>query len=330
MPLPETLAGSASARHDLAHPKRSECPAMGDLGDLWRDYKAVVVPQIKATRSKRLAKFHNNLKAINALAELYAISISVKNDGHHIQLRSDDFLANYYPSTRKFFFQRPSLAPTITVRPEDVLAVFLRQAREIVVNPETTFRAWWRFDEQDRVPKEVLRIGSYLMPQIRIDALRLAANRPEWLRRIDPREFEHLIATLIEGYGYRATVTPCAADGGRDIVAIRDEDGREYVLFVECKRYIAQNVGIDVVQRAAGVKYIHRADHSMIVTTARFTTPARREAERVTGELSLVDADALRDWLVEFDGLELVTPSAGPPPRARKSITPGAPDPGVQ
>lgn len=274
---------------------------MSDVGDLWRDFKEYVVPQIKATRIKRFDKFHANLVALQDLAEGWGISITAKNQGHHIQLRCQDYICNYYPSTRKFFFQRPKLTETVVVNPEDVLLEFLREARNIESAPKSEFSSWWSFCESARPPEEVVRVGSYLMPQIREEVLRLAAYRYQIIEGVEPREFEYLIAGLLRDQGFRADVTAATGDGGKDIIAVRDDSDREYLMLVECKKWLAQNVGIDIVQRAIGVKYIDKADHAMIVTTARFTEPAIKEAQKVTRELSLIDSSALRQWLADFE-----------------------------
>jgi HJR/Mrr/RecB family endonuclease len=274
---------------------------MGDIGDDWRAFNKYFIPRIRATRSKRMKRFHENLDALRELLEWWNISIAVNNRGHHIQFRCEEYIANYYPSTRNFFFQRPALLPTIKVRPEDVILIFLQQARKIESEPSELFKAWWNFKEDTSIPSEVVKVGTYLMPQVRSEILRLASYRYSILEKVDPYEFEHLVAELLKDQGYRATVTLARGDGGKDVIAIRDEDKREYVTLVECKKWLKHNVGIEIVQRAIGVKYIDRADHSMIVTTARFTEQATKEAQKVSGEITLVDTNTLRYWLTRFE-----------------------------
>jgi len=132
---------------------------------------------------------------------------------------------------------------------------------------------------------------------LREDVINLASARPHLLDRVDPHEFEHLIATLLERRGYKATVTAASGDGGRDIIAMRDEGGVETVTFFECKRYLTRPVGIDVVLRIAGARDIYGANYSYIVTTARFTKPAVLAASLAREKVTLVDRDTLHQWL---------------------------------
>ena len=60
-------------------------------------------------------------------------------------------------------------------------------------------------------------------------------------------------------------------------------------MLVECKKWLANNVGIDIIQRIVGVRHIEKANHSMIVTTAKFTKDAKKEANKVVNELTLIN-----------------------------------------
>jgi restriction system protein len=73
-----------------------------------------------------------------------------------------------------------------------------------------------------------------------------------------------LIARLLQEKGFQTTVTPATHDGGKDIIATKDAEGQQYVLLVECKKWVEGKVGIDIIQRAFGVKYINSADECMV------------------------------------------------------------------
>lgn len=269
--------------------------------EFWHDWKAWIDKNVKPRRRRRVAKLHRNLDELRALAECYGIKLLVPDGLHHVQFRYLDYIGNYYPSTRKFFMQSPVLLPTETgVPPEEALRLFLTFALKLEARPETLYESFWIFHEDRTVPTDVQHVGEYLMPRVREEILRIGAFRPEAMDIVEAHEFEQLIATLLREEGFDCTVTQASRDGGKDIVAIRSGSGQEYILLVECKKWLAQNVGLDVVQRAVGVKYIEKADHSMIVTTAHFTQPASEVASRVVGELTLVDRNTLADWLYRF------------------------------
>lgn len=259
-------------------------------------------PNLRPWREKRLQKFHRNLYAICELAESYGIKVSIPDGWHHVQYWHLDFIGNYYPSTRKFYLQCPVHMPTIgAVSPEESLRIFLKAAIDIQTVPYDIYQSDWSFREFKRIPKDVTQIGEYLLPRLRMEILQLSAFRPETIDKVTPHEFEHVIAELLRNEGYQVKVTPATGDGGKDIVAIWDKVGRSYVLLVECKRWLADNVGIDIVQRIVGVRHIDQADHAMIVTTARFTGPAVTEANRVATELTLVDRARLLEWVRNYE-----------------------------
>lgn len=259
-------------------------------------------PNVRPWREKRLQKFHRNLFAICELAESYGISVRVPDGWHHVQFRHLDFIGNYYPSTRRFYLQCPVVMPTIDdVSPEDSLKIFLKAAVDAQTVPYEIYQSNWSFREFKKAPSEITKIGEYLLPRLRTEILQLSAFRPEAIDHITPMEFEHVVAELLRNEGYKVTVTPASGDGGKDIIAIADRDGRTYILLVECKKWLAGNVGIEIVQRIVGVRHIDKADHAMIVTTARFTGPARSEAERVATELTLVDRTRLHSWIRKYE-----------------------------
>lgn len=271
---------------------------MGDVGDLWRDHKKFHVDaHIRQTRAKRVSTFIANFDEFCDLAALYEIEVALLNGGQQVQMRLDGSIANYYPSTRKFFFQKP-LAPAVAgIAPGDVLPVFVRQARDISMAEPRVYRAWWKLDADGRLPSEVMQVGGSVIPQLREDVLNLASAPPHLLDRLDLLEFEHLVATLLERRGYKATVTAASAERGRDIIALRGVEGAETVAFFECKRYLTRPVNIDVVLRIAGARDIHAEKHSYIVTTARFTKPAAVAANLAREKITPVDRDTLHHWL---------------------------------
>jgi restriction endonuclease len=249
-------------------------------------------------REQKIDAFARRLEAMRDACRLLGIATSVHNGGLHFQFRCDELLGNYYPTTNRLFLQEPRLSPTLhAVRHRDALVAFLRVARQVVGLREL-YRDPWLASGQP-VPR-VDRSAGDAIARLHEELIRLAAHRPRLLERIAPRELEHLTAELLRHDGWSATVTRASADGGRDVIALRDEAGREVVLLAECKRW-RRPVGIDVIHRAVGVRYLERADQMMVVTISRFTAPARRAAERLPDSLSLVDGAALQQWMRRYD-----------------------------
>jgi restriction endonuclease Mrr len=105
-------------------------------------------------------------------------------------------------------------------------------------------------------------------------------------------EFEEKTVRVFEKLGYEnVRQLPKSGDKGRDVV-MEDTDGEAVV--VECKH--TETVGRPVVQKlhSAASTYDHDGPtRGMVVTTGRFTSPAREYAEKVGVEL--IDGRDLRE-----------------------------------
>ena len=134
----------------------------------------------------------------------------------------------------------------------------------------------YNFDEE---------IGLYLPEQRPIITDRLAqstselayeiSQKPQRMFEITPRQFEELIAYVFENHGFEVELTKRTRDGGRDIIAIKDELGIPSKYIVECKRYAKGNkVGVDVVRQLFGVQMSEGANKSIVATTSYFTKGA--------------------------------------------------------
>lgn len=253
-------------------------------------------------RENRIVAFTHRLAAMRDVCDHLGVTTRVLNRGLHVQFVCGELIGNYYPTTNHLFIQRPNLGETLGgIKHRDALLAFFRAARDILEVPEL-YTASWEFDDTGQPPDFVRADTLECGDRLREAVLRVAAKYPSLLLGVSPREFEFLVAELLNDQGYETTVTQASRDCGRDIVAIKRQDwDREYVLLVECKRYIERPVDIGVVQRIVGVRHINRADYAMVVTTSQFTGPALQEARRVREELSLVDHRELEEWLVKYD-----------------------------
>lgn len=108
-------------------------------------------------------------------------------------------------------------------------------------------------------------------------------DRPEAsladLLALTPIAFEEYVEDVWRAKGYSCERTPSSGDDGIDIIA-ENEDRRT---LIQVKRYTTQSVGIETVQRSAGllVDNEYQADGVAIVTTSSFTDNARRRANRI-------------------------------------------------
>jgi restriction system protein len=111
---------------------------------------------------------------------------------------------------------------------------------------------------------------------------------------MSPKEFEHALAFLCRRDGCTdVRVVGGSGDLGADVIATAP-DGRR--LIVQAKRYGPNStVGSGDVQKVNGTyQHAHGGHLAAIVTTSRFTRPAREYASQVG--IRLLDSDALAGW----------------------------------
>ena len=110
------------------------------------------------------------------------------------------------------------------------------------------------------------------------------------LTGLTPRGFEEYVADLWRARGYECRLTSRSRDSGVDVIAEKSEER----VLIQVKRYSDCDVGIETVQRVAGllVDEEFEASKVLVVTTAGFTADATQRGERI-GALELVDGAAV-------------------------------------
>ncbi|EPD54573.1 hypothetical protein HMPREF1211_08223 [Streptomyces sp. HGB0020] len=112
------------------------------------------------------------------------------------------------------------------------------------------------------------------------------------LHGLSDRDLERLTAALWEKLGYSTELTPPQKDGGWDVTAVQAARGHRVTVIIECKKWTAKKVGVEIVDRLAGVMHMERKSHGVLVTTSKFTAGARRK-ERKEPRIELIDGVAL-------------------------------------
>jgi hypothetical protein len=100
-----------------------------------------------------------------------------------------------------------------------------------------------------------------------------------WLEKMEPREFEKLVARLLTAMGCQdVRVTGGAGDGGIDVTAVEIGIGRQrQPIAIQVKRYAA-NVGPRPVRELLGTIGGGAYAKAILVTTADFSSQARTTA----------------------------------------------------
>lgn len=155
---------------------------------------------------------------------------------------------------------------------------------------------------------------------------RLLASREgiQSIRALSWRDFELLVGESLRRDGYAVEERGGGgADGGVDLVARRDGE----TMLVQCKHWKSWDVGVRVVREVYGVMTAERAASAMIVTTGRFSRPARSFAEGKP--LQLLDGDQLAALVAAAKRTEptswsVATPTLRPTAEALDANAPAA------
>jgi restriction system protein len=122
----------------------------------------------------------------------------------------------------------------------------------------------------------------------------------EHLGKMDPIAFERLCQRILREKGFtKVEVTNQGGDGGIDGQGVLRVNLLSFQVIFQAKRWKG-SVGAGVVRDFRGAM-VGRADKGLIMTTARFTTEANREAVRDGAPaIDLVDGDDFCDLLKEI------------------------------
>ena len=118
------------------------------------------------------------------------------------------------------------------------------------------------------------------------------------ISRLDPYDFQDLVAGVLEAMGFRARRSPPGPDHGVDIIAYPDALGFEHpCINVQVKHVSAKVSGPDMrnfVATLAGGK------NGLFVSTGGFSSEAHAEADRARETVTMLDRDAFVELMLEY------------------------------
>jgi HJR/Mrr/RecB family endonuclease len=113
------------------------------------------------------------------------------------------------------------------------------------------------------------------------------------------RQFEKLVAELLESAGYKVELMRGTKDGGVDVVALLDRGplGLFNTLWQAKKKEVGNKVGLSVIRELADTKNELGASKAYIVTSTYLTRDAIQRIERNQFVLGKVDRTDLDKWI---------------------------------
>lgn len=121
---------------------------------------------------------------------------------------------------------------------------------------------------------------------------------PQSVSNLSPRQFEELIAELLEDFGCDVHLTPTTRDGGKDILAYMPTALGRILCLVEAKRYRQDRpVGVGLVRQLYGTLADAGATNAMLVTTSSFSKDARAFRNKHQYRLDLRGYADVIEWI---------------------------------
>ena len=109
-------------------------------------------------------------------------------------------------------------------------------------------------------------------------------GRPDALGNLHWRDFEKIIAALMESQGYQVELGPGSGDGGVDVRLLQRDPIGDVMTLVQVKRYREnRRIHLEAVQALHGAVAADGASKGMFVTTSTYSPSAKRFAARRKG-----------------------------------------------
>ena len=122
-------------------------------------------------------------------------------------------------------------------------------------------------------------------------------KNPDQLHRLHWRDFEKLVAELLESQGFDTELGPGTGDDGIDIRLVQRDPLGDILTLVQVKKYAKhRQVRLQAIQALHGVKAASGASRSVFVTTSDYQPCGRRFAARENVKMDLHVSDDVRRW----------------------------------
>lgn len=129
------------------------------------------------------------------------------------------------------------------------------------------------------------------------ELIKAIAAHPDLMKTLHWRNFERLLARVLEDFGYQIELLRGTKDGGVDIFALRgNREFGDHKYLLQAKRW-SNSVGVEAVRELLFLHEYHRVSKSCLATTSRFTSGAWELANQYAWQLELKDFEGLKKWI---------------------------------
>ncbi|QDP86710.1 restriction endonuclease (plasmid) [Chryseobacterium sp. SNU WT5] len=139
----------------------------------------------------------------------------------------------------------------------------------------------------------------YNLNEIDLQVYREIISNPDLAKSINWRNFEFLLAKILEKFEYEVEVLKGSKDGGIDVIALKKNSsfGNERYL-IQAKKW-SNKVGVDPVRQLLWAHNEYKVTKSCLITTSKFTKGAWELADKYKWQIELKDYGKLNEWIDE-------------------------------
>lgn len=134
--------------------------------------------------------------------------------------------------------------------------------------------------------------------------LRYFAENPQELYKLNPRDFEKLMADIYCKLGYDVKLTQATRDGGKDIILTEHSAIGDWVYYAECKHHKnkSKKVGVGVIRQLYGTITAEKVNGGIIATNSFFSKPARNLIinDKCSCHIKLHDGDKIIELMKQI------------------------------
>jgi hypothetical protein len=124
--------------------------------------------------------------------------------------------------------------------------------------------------------------------------------KPGRLLDMSPRQFEEFINAVFKNQGYTTHIGPGSGDDGVDIHLYQHDRISELVTLVQLKRYATHRpIELEAVSALKATVDDQGANRGLFITTSRYSSTARKFADRYPHQLRLADTGHVVEWCAE-------------------------------
>ena len=261
------------------------------LGDGWREnFKVEEILQIEAVALELCRRRANNAEhEVEIMDELMHLVRGKKGDIVDALLTAIGTEIAMNPFYVREFSKN---------EPIEIDDLFQSESTEIAMNPfyVREFSKNEPIEIDDLFQSESLPVeeGNYFDQRF-IDYL---ARNPDYLKKINWRQFEGLTAEWFRRKGYEVELGPGRNDGGVDVRIWKEDESRTGppTIIVQCKRYKDKVDVLTVKALYADVEF-EKAKRGMLVTTSDITPNAQMTINVRNYPVTTANASAVREWI---------------------------------